>query len=233
MKPTESELRGDVLLSSGFLGFASHLGFLDALRESSFAIEALVGTSSGALVGSLFAANKEPDYIQRLLTESAPIAYVGLNYRPWRGLLDLGPLIRLLERELPATFEGLTVPFAVGVSSAFGEHELITSGPLAPAVAASCAVPNLFAPIRIGGAWYRDGGATDRVGVRSWRAWRPERDGVVHRIQRSMGVDQDSELGGLRVVISPRSRNSLLRLRNFDLERQSANARTRKLLGSS
>lgn len=227
-----SMTRGDVLLSSGFLGFASHVGFLEALGSLEFGIDALVGTSSGALVGSLFAANWRAREIERLLTRSAPIRHVALSARPWQGLFDLAPLIRLLERELPSTFEGLSLPFAVGVSTRQGEHRLITSGALPVAVAASCAVPGLFGPIRVGDAWYSDGGATDRVGLRAWGAWRPNRGCIVHRIQRSMGVEQDNDVVVSRVVVSPRSRNSLLRLRNFDTERRGAHLRTMALLSS-
>src|SRR5688572_24028753 len=127
MQHQNEAMRGDVVLSSGFLGFASHLGFLEGLRAASFQVDAIIGTSSGALLGSLFAANLEPAAIQRLLTESAPIRHVSPNLRLWRGLLDLKPLIRLLERSLPATFEELPLPFAVGVSTVSGEHRLLTS----------------------------------------------------------------------------------------------------------
>lgn len=222
--------RGDVLLSSGFLGFASHLGFLEALDGMEFGIDALVGTSSGALVGSLFAAKWKPREIERFLTQSAPIRHVAISARPWRGLFELAPLIRLLERELPATFEQLPVPFAVGVSTTEREHRLITSGSLSLAVAASCAVPGLFHPVSLGDVSYSDGGATDRVGLGAWSAWRPNKTCLVHRIERSLGVEKDNDVVATRVVVSPRSRNSLLRLRNFDAERRSAFARTTALL---
>lgn len=229
MSPTGLERRGDVLLSSGFLGFASHLGFLEGLRDVAFGVDALVGTSSGALLGSLFAANMPPNEIAQLLTKAAPITHVRLNKRPWVGLFELTPLVRLLERELPPSFEQMPIPFAVGVTTDSGQHQLINTGSVALAVAASCAVPGLFKPIAIAGASYCDGGASDRVGVTSWQTWRPRRFAVVHRIQRSMGVDSNAALTGLHVVVSPRSRNSLLRLRDFDAERQSARVRTRAL----
>jgi predicted acylesterase/phospholipase RssA len=228
----ESIWRGDVLLSSGFLGFASHLGFLEELSCDAFGIEAIVGTSSGALVGSLFAAGMNARQIQLFVTSSAPISHVAFSRKPWRGLFDLSPLVRLLERQLPPSFEQLAVPFGVGVSTLDGGHRLITEGPLAVAVAASCAVPGLFRPIRLGGSWYSDGGATDRVAVNAWRLWRPRSSALVHHIQRSMGVEQRTELSGMRVVVSPRSRNSLFRLRNFDAEVQGARLRTSELLAS-
>jgi predicted acylesterase/phospholipase RssA len=228
----DNTLRGDVLLSSGYLGFASHLGFLAALAHASFEVQAAVGTSSGALVGSLFAAKWPPDEIERFLRRSAPIRHVGWGARPWRGVFDLRPMITLLRKELPPRFEDLSLPFGVGVSTVNGEHRLITTGDLAVAVAASCAVPRLFTPVSIDGIWYRDGGATDRLGVRSWRSWRPNRAAIVHQIQRSMGAERSVDLQGLPVVCSPRSNNSLWRLRNFDAERKAAFARTTELFAT-
>ncbi len=232
MRRSESEPRGDVVLSSGFLGFASHLGFLQALGEASFGVDALVGTSSGALVASLFAANMDVNEIQRLLTASAPIAHVRPCLCPWRGLFDLEPLVRLLERELPPTFDGLKVPFGVGVTNALGKHHLITSGSLPIAVAASCAVPRLFSPIRVDGALYRDGGASDRVGVSAWRSWRPNRMAVVHQIQRSMGVQQSTNFEHLEVVVSPRSRILCYASETSEAERRAARIRTSEVLGA-
>lgn len=53
---------------------------------------------------------------------------------------------------LPATFEELQRPFAVGVVDARGIHRVVARGPLPAAVAASAAIPLIFTPVRIPGA---------------------------------------------------------------------------------
>jgi NTE family protein len=42
---------------------------------------------------------------------------------------------------------------------------VLTDGPLAPAIHASCAVPVMFHPVRIGARLYVDGGVADRPGL--------------------------------------------------------------------
>ena len=83
-------------------------------------------------------------------------------------------LARRMREYLPSTFDGLSVPLALGVYRA-GSREplLLTEGDLPSAVAASCAVPKLFSPVAIEGTRYADGGAVDRTMTTAWQAWRP------------------------------------------------------------
>lgn len=193
----------DLLLSSGFLAFARHVGFLEAIESLSVGVDAVVGTSSGAVVGALWAAGLRSSEVGARIAR----AKVGLSLypQPWKGVLSLGGLVRELERILPPTFAELGRPFAVGVTGPSGHH-LLTEGPLAQAVAASCAMPGIFGPIAIGGVPYRDGGARDRIGIAAWRSWRTGRDAVVHHVARTAGVDVAADLTGLIIVRTPRSR---------------------------
>lgn len=52
---------------------------------------------------------------------------------------------------LPPTFDGLERDFAVGVVTADGQHVLIDQGPLPEAVAASAAIPFIFANVDVPG----------------------------------------------------------------------------------
>lgn len=53
---TSSGAGYDIVLSSGFLAFAAHCGFLKAVEETGVPVAGIMGTSSGALCGSMFAA---------------------------------------------------------------------------------------------------------------------------------------------------------------------------------
>lgn len=217
----------DVILSSGFLAFASHLGFLTALAELEVRPACLVGTSSGALVGALFAAGASVSRVASLLTSSRPLGFLRPHWAPWQGAFDAGPLLTLLRRELPRTFEELSLPFAVGVARAnTNAHQLVNTGSLPEAVLASCAVPRLLRPVTLGGERYVDGGAADRTALGSWRAWRPGHRAILHRVERSMGTEVVHPMPNVVEVVSPRSRNSLWRLRDFDREMQRARERT-------
>lgn len=195
----------DLLLSSGFLAFARHVGVLHAVEARRLPIDAVVGTSSGALVGALWAAGVPAARIEALLAEQRPLALMGLHARVWTGAFSLDPLVAWLGTHLPPTFADLGRPFAVGVVGPDGAPGLLRDGPLPLAVAASCAIPGVFAPIVLGGARWRDGGVADRLMLEPWRAWRGDRAALVHLVDRSAGKDGTAPLDGLAVIRTPRS----------------------------
>ena len=201
----------DVVLSSGFLAFARHLGFLKGVSES-LTIDGICGTSSGAVIGALWASGMSADQIQNLITQKRPFQY--LTPILWRGLFSLAPFIRFLEDHLPPTFEDLKHPFAAGVARQ-GHYHLLTRGSLIPAVVASCAIPYLFQPINVDGVMYQDGGVVDRLGLSSWRALRPDAFLIAHQVQRTRGKDQNESDIRSRCVYTPRSGASFLSLGPF------------------
>ena len=180
----------DLILSSGFLAFARHTGVLDAVRERGVEIGGVVGSSSGALAGAFFAAGYSPDEIAEELSSRRPLGYFRLSPTPWRGAFSLRHVVTHLRNRLPATFDDLERPLALGVATRErGElrHALITSGSLADAVAASCAIPWVFSPVRIDGVPWIDGGFADRLGLTEWRKWRPGKRAWVHCVESSRG----------------------------------------------
>jgi NTE family protein len=87
--------------------------------------------------------------------------------RPGLGLLR-GALFRArLEAILPVeTFEACPRPLAVSAFDLRARRTaVLRTGPLAPALHASCAAPVLFQPVSIGGRTYLDGGVLDRHGL--------------------------------------------------------------------
>lgn len=194
----------DLVLSSGYLAFGRQVGFLAAVEDVGLEVDGVCGTSSGALAGALWAAGVPAEQVFAELTSAPPIRTLHPSWRPWRGLFSLEPLIELLRARLPATFEQLPRPFAVGVARG-REHLLVRSGPLPEAVAASCAVPWLLTPVALDCGTCADGGYVDRTALSSWRSLRGERPTVLHLVERSAGARQPLDLTGVRVVRSPRS----------------------------
>jgi predicted acylesterase/phospholipase RssA len=221
----------DLVLSSGFLAFARHVGFLEAVEVAELEIDAIVGTSSGAIVGALWAAGLPPRDAGKLILGAKLKELFDFYPIPWRGVFSLAKVVSALERVLPASFDALRRPFAVGVSAPEG-HRLLTGGPLPLAVAASCAMPGIFGPITIDGVPYRDGGAKDRLGIDAWRTWRRGRTALVHHVQRTAGVDVACDLSDITVVKTPRSRASFFSLRDFDEQADEARRITAAALGT-
>lgn len=225
-------MRRDLILSSGFLAFARHVGFLHAVEEAGIEVEAVCGTSSGALVAALWAAGRPAARIGEELSASPPIRSMRPSLRPWRGLIRIEPVIARLRCLLPATFSGLERPLGLGAMDRSGSHHLLSDGPLPEAVAASCAIPIVFQPVTLAGRRLWDGGAADRLGLAGWRGWRPGRTALVHWVEGTRGKEPQSELDGLEIVRTPPSGASFFNLGEFDVQVEEARALTASVIGS-
>jgi NTE family protein len=152
-------------LSSGFFGFFAHTGVMTVLEEEALLPTHLAGSSAGALVAGLWAAGLSA---ARLRDELLALRRAHFwDPRPGFGLLR-GRLFReRLESILPVkTFAECRFPVAVSVFDILtGKTRVVKSGPLAPALQASCTVPFLFHPTWVEGRPTLDGGILDRPGV--------------------------------------------------------------------
>jgi NTE family protein len=166
-----------VLGGGGHLG-AHEVGMLRALLERGIAPDRVVGTSIGAINGAAVASDPTPDAIGRLAEVWSRIersdafggsllGRLGTLARSRTHLHDNEPLRRMLEDWLPVErIEDLPVPFqCVAASIERAAEHWFGDGPLAEAVLASCAVPGLLAPVRIGDEHYLDGGLVNSVPV--------------------------------------------------------------------
>jgi NTE family protein len=172
-------LRGgpfELILSSGFFGFFAHAGVMRALEEAGLSPAAVGGSSAGALVAGLWAAGvgaqelRERLFALRRADFWDPDPLFGL--RPGRspGLLRgerfEGLLREALARAGVERFEGCRVRLrVVAYDVRLRQPVALEEGELAPAIRASCSVPGLFQPVRIGGRLYIDGGVADRPGI--------------------------------------------------------------------
>ncbi len=167
-----------VVFSSGFFGFFAHAGFLSALREMKITPLAYAGASSGAIVAAmaasemadadirnlLFGVSKsdfwDPDPLSRLLTSALRF------FRGYTGYLR-GSGFRQLLLRLPVTrFEECSFPLAISaVDVTRRKEKIFSSGNLVKAIQASGSVPVLFKPVKIGGAYYLDGGISSKAPV--------------------------------------------------------------------
>jgi NTE family protein len=160
-----SEAPFGLAMSSGFFGFFAHTGMLTALLEAGLAPVRVSGSSAGALVGGLWAAGLDPAQARAALEGLTRGAFWDPAVGP--GLLRGKKFRALLESLLPESRFGRTrVPFAASVYDPLARSTVVlTEGELAPAIHASCAVPVMFHPVRIGARLYVDGGVGDRPGL--------------------------------------------------------------------
>lgn len=188
-----------VLGGGGVLG-AHEVGMLRALDEAGIKPDVIVGTSVGALNGVMLAA--APGDAVAALTElwSSDVVRTAFGgswmtrlstlARSGTHLHSPGPLRDLLTGMLPVSrIEDLAVPFqCVAASVERATAHWFAEGPLVDAVLASCAVPGLLPPIRIGDDHFLDGGLVHSIPVGRAVALGARRVYVLHvgRIERPL-----------------------------------------------
>jgi NTE family protein len=153
-----------VALSGGGARGAAHTGVLRVLEHAGIPIYCIAGTSSGAIVGSVHAAGLPPEqqlsFAQRLRRRS--LRMIGI---PRMGFFHTGELEKFLVEALgDARFEDLRIPFAV-VATDFrtAQPVVFRTGRVAPAVAASAAIPIVFSPVIQGEMVLVDGGLSNNL----------------------------------------------------------------------
>jgi NTE family protein len=166
-----------VLGGGGILG-AHEVGMLRALAESSVEPDVILGTSIGAVNGALFAADPTVDGVQRLarLWRDSDLAEVsaanllrrfGTLARSGTHLESLETARMRLANALGAgRVEDLQVRFqCVAASIERAAEHWFEEGPLTDVVLASCAVPGVLPPVKIGEEHYIDGGIVNSIPV--------------------------------------------------------------------
>lgn len=152
-------------MSSGFFSFFAHTGMLQALTAAGHRPRAVAGSSAGALVGGAYAAGLSPDALAERLQRLRRGEF--WDPAPGAGLLAGRRFDAILREMLPVTaIDACHIPVKVSVFDIVRRTtSVLGDGDLAHAIRASCAVPALFHPVRIGGRAYWDGGILDRPGL--------------------------------------------------------------------
>jgi NTE family protein len=177
---------GLVLGSGGARGLAHIVAFETFDRLGIKPVE-IAGTSMGAILGAAYAAGYSGAALRELAlrefrnrTDVMARLFevrVGRFTEVLRGgfnnpvMIDAqGTLERFLPAPLPQLFEDLPIPLAVVAADIHRmERVEFRTGPLAPAVAASMAIPGLLKPVAHAGHVLIDGGAVDPLPVRAIR----------------------------------------------------------------
>jgi NTE family protein len=151
-------------------GFA-HIGVIQALEESGFAPDLVVGTSAGSLVAALYASGKSGHELALLADSMDETAFADWAY-PGRGLLRGEALAQYVRDKTGRTpIERMKIPLGIAATDLdTGEGVLFRQGDTGTAVRASSAVPAVFQPVKIGIREYVDGGLSAPVPVHHARS---------------------------------------------------------------
>jgi NTE family protein len=167
-----------VVFSSGFFGFYAHAGVLSAMRELGIRPAGYAGTSAGAIVAAMAACHMPDrlirDILFRLKKEDfwdpdppgTLWRFLLRGLRGYTGYLRGQGFARLLERIPAKRIEDCPTPLVIAATDLTRQAEAVfVQGDLVRAVHASGAVPGLFKPVRMRGAWCVDGGMVDKAPV--------------------------------------------------------------------
>lgn len=161
---------GLALGGGGARGLA-HLGVLELLEAEGIRPTLLAGTSIGGLVGALSATGMPAEAIVTAARGFRfPRRFVPGRILAWDEIFPTAvPMLR------DRTFEDLQVPLAVSaVDLIEGVEVVLHSGPLLPAIRATCAVPGVLAPERLDGRYLVDGGVMNVLPVDLAWSWEPD-----------------------------------------------------------
>ncbi|MCB9992322.1 MAG: patatin-like phospholipase family protein [Hyphomicrobiaceae bacterium] len=146
----------------------AHIGVIETLREAGIVPDIICGTSIGSLIGGVHAAGRldelkawalRADWLR--VMSMVDVSVLG------GGLVEGGRVVKwLTEFGLTDAIEHLEIPFAaVATDLTTGGEVWLETGPLAPAIRASIALPGIFSPIRHDDRWLVDGGLVNPVPV--------------------------------------------------------------------
>ena len=149
-----------VLGGGGSKGLA-HLGVLHELEQVGIYPDLIVGCSSGALIGALYADNPNIQRLENLLLNLKRSDLMDFSFLASRfGIVKGNSLEKFLQTHLESKhFKNLKIPLVV-VSADLISGELLElgAGPIIPALLASTAVPGVFKPVPYLGRFLVDGG---------------------------------------------------------------------------
>jgi NTE family protein len=238
IQPLRSErpLVALALGSGGARGFA-HIGVIKALEEAGIVPDIITGSSSGAVVGAIYAAGKRAAELEEIALglDQGDLVDFALFGNGWVKGEALQNFVNQQVGGRP--IERLARPFAVVATEAKSRRiAVFNRGNTGLAVRASASVPNMFIPPVINGEEYLDGGLLSPVPVKlaramgadiviavdvSWFAQAREPSETALR-QYSRGGRYAllaDELDGADVVIVPRT----VRTRMLDFDQKASN----------
>lgn len=152
-----------VLGGGGARGLA-HAGVLEVFEEEGVPVNMVVGTSVGALIGSLYAAGLPVSAIVDMAEHMSWGRLISFKLSP-AGLYSTKKMEDYIRKHIEdKRFDELKIPFAcVAVDIRNGEKLIFRDGPVALAVRASATMPGLFQPVEYRHRLLLDGGVVDNL----------------------------------------------------------------------
>ncbi len=199
IQPAKGPARIAVVLGAGASRGFAHIGVLKVLEANRIPVHMIVGTSAGSFVGSLYAYGFNAFQLQKMALGIEKGDLVDL-VMPDNGFIKgekLEEYINTAVRNTP--MEKLRIPFhAVTTGIPSGQELVFSKGNTGVAVRASCSIPGIFRPVRIGNKMYVDGGVVSPVAVDTARRFGAD---VVIAVDISADLDTKQPEGTIDTIL--------------------------------
>lgn len=164
MPHLRQRIRVGLALGGGAARGLAHIGVLSVLEEAGIPIDAIAGTSAGAMIGAAYCAGVE---IPQLLENAKEGGWWQISRPTWprHGLLSFEKLEHWITDMIgDVDIRDLKIPFAaVATDIVTGERVILREGPVGKVIRASCSVPGIVAPMEYRGRLLCDGGISDNL----------------------------------------------------------------------
>ena len=150
-------------------GFA-HVGVIRALEQEKIAIDMVVGTSVGGLIGAIYASDLSSfdlEWTAFQLEKDDLFDFGVMNAVTGMGFAKGDKLEAWVKSHIKTTnIENMKIPFAaVATDLNWGYKVVLDSGSVARAIRASAAIPGVFQPVQHQGKILVDGGVVDNIPI--------------------------------------------------------------------
>ncbi len=164
--PPPVKIRIGIALGGGAAKGFAHIGVIKMLEANGFKPEVVSGTSAGSVVGAFYASGMDAFQMQQhaVALDEASIRDVTL----FNGGLVRGQKLQDYVNRMVGNraFDKMKKPFAaVSTQLETGQRTVFVNGNIGQAVRASCSIPGVFEPVKIGRFYYVDGGVVSPVPV--------------------------------------------------------------------
>lgn len=156
-------------------GFA-HIGVIKVLAKEKIPVDLIVGTSSGSIIGALYADNGDAAAVEKAMRGMQFFDVADISASPFGlGLISGRKFQHFLVSRLDCEwFDELKIPMvAVATNLYTGEPKILSSGPIVPAINASCSLPGVMHPVDLYGYRLIDGGIVAQVPVNIAKRYHP------------------------------------------------------------
>ncbi len=153
-------------MSGGGARGIAHLGIVKALQEEKIKFHAISGSSAGALAGAFLSAGYTPEETCKHIQNTNIFSTFSLAWNT-RSLLRIDKGYLELKKYFPEdSFASLSTPLKVTTTDiSKGKVKVYKKGQLIKPILASCSIPVVFDPIKIGSRTLIDGGILDNFPI--------------------------------------------------------------------